>query len=163
MRNLLFLSGMILALSLGSCALTPSDYNTAIMNQVVGVENEAANITKLLQERDFDGAQTALATGQERVKSALDRLEKMSAFRGDDALRQAAISFVSFYDRIFSNEYQESLDLLKRGGPFSMDESDHLFEILQSISNEGIEVKENFIAENLAFIERYGLIVQRRP
>ena len=162
MKNLLSLSGVILLLLLGACS-TPADYNTAVMDQAVSVEREAANITRLLQERDFEGAQNAFEAGRDRTKRALSRLERMSAFRGDDALRQAAISFVAFYDRLFTNEYQEALDLLKRGGPFSMDESDRLFEILTNISREGVDVKEHLVAEHLAFIERYGLIVQRKP
>jgi len=162
MKNLLFLSGAILMLLLGSCS-NPTDYNTAVMNQVNRVEEDAANIARLIQEQRFDEVQPALESGRERTKRALERLEGMASFRGDDALRLAAVDFVAFYDRLFTNEYQEAIALLQRGAPFSMDETDRMFEIFNNVANEGVEVKEKLVAEHLAFIQRYGLIVQREP
>ncbi|MDR1729370.1 MAG: hypothetical protein LBR52_01760 [Prevotellaceae bacterium] len=163
MKNLLFLSGMILALLLGACATSPAEYNTAIMDQVTNVEKDAVGIAKLVQEQKTDEIQPALESSREHAKKALKKLQAMSSFRGDDSLRLAAVEFAAFYDRLFTNEYQETVNLLQRGAPFSMDESDRLFEIFTNVSKEGSDVKEKLIAEHLAFIQRYGLIIQNEP
>ena len=162
MKNLSLLLGMILLLLLGACLSSPSDYNTAIMDQAMRVEEEALNITRLLQERNFEEAQSAFQRGRDQTRRSLERLERISAFRGDDSLRQAAIRFVVFYNELFTNEYQEALDLLQKG-ELTMEESGRLSEILIDISRRGVDVKEDLVNEHLAFIRRYGLIVARKP
>ncbi len=161
MKNFSLLFGALFLLLLGACS-SPADYNTSIMDEAVKVEKEALKITNLLQEKDFKNAQNAFFEGQKQTKTSLKKLENMSAFREDDSLRQAAIKFVAFYDGLFANEYQEAFDLLKKGGPYTMDEGDHLFEVMSNVSKQGIEVKQNLIKEHLAFIERYNLIVEKK-
>ena len=101
MKNLTFLIGIVFLLLFGSCS-SPIDYNVSIMNEIEKVEKG----------------------GAKQAKASLEKLEKMSAFRGDDAFWQAAIEFVKFYDELFSDENQETFD-----------------------AQRGIEVKQNLIKE----------------
>ena len=159
MKNLLFLSGIILALLLGSCATNPTDYSTAIVNQVSSVITEKDNLLTLLQEQKFDEVQAALDRGKKRTQSALRKLQRMSAFRGDDGLRLAAIDFVSFYDRLFSNEeILKVADFAKRGEKFSIDENERLFQVLSNIFEEENAVTIKLVNEHNAFIQKYGLL-----
>jgi len=158
MKNLLFLSGMTLMLLLGSCS-NPTDYNTAIINQVSSVITEKDNLLRLLQEQKFDEVQAALDRGKERSQKALERLEGMSAFRGDDSLRLAAIDFVSFYNRLFSNEeILKVADFAKRGEQFTIEENERLFQVLSGIFEEENAVTIKLSEVHNAFVEKNGLL-----
>lgn len=161
MKKVTCLTGIIFLLLLTSCS-SPADYNTSIMDEATKVEKQALKITKELQEKNFEKAQIAFQEGKEQTKKSLNKLERMSAFRDDDALRLAAVDFVKFYDGLFNNEYQETFDILKKGGRYSMEDGDRLFEISQDISKHGVEVKQKLISEHFAFIKRYELIVERK-
>lgn len=160
MKKTTYLIGITLFLSLISCS-SPADYNTSIMDEAAKIEKEALKITKEIQDKNFEGAQIAFQEGKDQTKKSLNKLERMSAFREDDALRLAAVDFVKFYDDLFSNEYQEALDLLKKGEKYSVEEADRLFENIQKISKKGDDVKQNLIDEHLAFVKKYELIIER--
>ena len=162
MKKLSLLLGLALLLLLGACT-TPADYNTSIMREVNRVERSALEIARLLGEKDFDAALIAFQEGKAQTSASLRRLQRMSAFRDDDALRQAAIDFVAFYDGLFTEEYQQMFDLLQRGAPYTMDEADLLFEMKNNISKQGVDVKQRLVNENVAFVRRYNLIVSRLP
>jgi hypothetical protein len=162
MKKFSLLFSLAFLLLLGACT-TPSDYNTAIMKEILKVERNAADIGRLLGEQDFKAAQTAFLEGKNQTEISLRRLERMSAFRDDDSLRQAAINFVAFYDKLFTDEYEKAFDLLQRGAPFSAEEADFLSEIKDNISEQGVEVKLQLVDENFAFVRRYGLFLSREP
>jgi len=133
------------------------------MREVSRVERNAIEVARLLGEKDFEAALIAFREGKDQSKRSLRRLQRMSAFRDDDALRQAAIDFVAFYDGLFTNEYQHAFDLLQRGAPYTMEEADLLFEIKNNIAERGTEVKRHLVNENLAFMRRYNLFIGRTP
>jgi len=133
MKNLTFLLGITLLL-FGSCS-NPGDYNTSIMNEVVKVENEVLKIAGQFENGNLKKTQINFREGKEQTKASLEKLENMSAFRDDDALRQAAIKFVKFYDELFTNEYQVFINF-----------------------EQELEIKNNLVSEQYAFIKKYGLI-----
>jgi len=153
MKNLSLLFGTALLFLLGACS-TPGDYNVAVMDETVKVEKSARNVEKLLKEGNLDAAQISLKEGQEIAKASLGKLERMSAFRDDDLLRQAAINFVAFYDRLFTSEYQEAFDLLKAGITYTEDR----VEVMEDIYKLEIELRQQLMNEHIAFIKKYGLI-----
>ena len=157
MKNLSFLFCMALLLLLGACS-TPGDYNVAIMDETIKVEKSAINVVKLLKDENLDAAQTALQESRDIAKAALEKLERMSAFRDDDLLRQSAINFVAFYDRLFTNEYQEAYDLLKMGITYTEDRAN----VIDDIYKLEIELKQQLMNEHIAFIKKYGLIAVER-
>ncbi len=159
MKNLLFLPGIILALLLGACTTNPADYNTVIMSQVSSVITEKNNLLTLLQEKNFDEVQASLDRGKERTQSALEKLHGMSAFRGDDGLRLAAIDFVLFYNKLFSNEeIRKIADFAKQKEQFSTEETERLFEILSNILSEESTIMKKMADEHDAFVKRYDLL-----
>jgi hypothetical protein len=131
------------------------------MREVSGVERNVLEMARLLGERDFEAALVTFQEGKTQSERSLRRLQRMSAFRDDDALRLAAIDFVAFYDMLFKNEYQHVFDLLQRGAPYTSEEADLLLTIKNHIAEEGVEVKRRLVEENLAFIRRYSLRVGR--
>jgi len=139
MKNLSKLSILALLLLLGACS-TPADYYQSIMNEIVKVDKINTNIQKLLRENKIDEAQTAFLNGQKQTKASLKKLESISAFREDDSLWKAAIGFVAFYDELFADDE-----------PFT----DEAFFIKE------VEVKDNFLKEQLIFIKKCNLIASR--
>ena len=162
MKNLSWLLGATFLLLLGACS-TPADYYTAITKETAKVEKETLNIATLLKERNIEEAQHAFEKGKKQTSKSLKKLEQMSVFRDNDALRQAAIEFVAFYDGLFNNEYQKAFDLLKREGSYTAEEADLLYEMMSIISILGTEVRRHLHDEQLAFIKEYGLIVSKKP
>lgn len=137
MKKLTFLWGITFLWLFGSCS-SPIDYNTSIMNEVEKVEKEVLKITEQQENSNLEKTQKAFQEGKKQIKSSLEKLENMSAFREDDALRQAAIKLVKFYDEFFTNENQEALDI-------------------SAITQKEREVKQNLIDAQCAFIKRYDL------
>ena len=153
MKKLSLLFGAAFLLLLGACT-APCDYNVSVMDKIAEVEKTVFNVTRLLEEKNFEAVRIAFPEGKERTKATLKKLESMSAFRDDDLLRQAAIQFVTFYDGLFSNEYQEAFDLLEKGESYTMTDLD----VINNISERELEVRLHLQSEHIAFIKKYGLI-----
>jgi hypothetical protein len=159
MKNLSFLLSFALVLLFGACS-TPADYYQSVADEVVKVEKETNKLYKLLQDKKLSEAQEAFLKGSEQTQASLKKLENMPVFRGDDAFRETAIKFVAFHNNLFKNEYQKAFDQLKKSGVSCMahDEDIISLETIMNIYGEEVEMKQNFLREQYAFVKKYGLI-----
>jgi hypothetical protein len=74
----------------------------------------------------------------------INEIKGMPSYRGDSALRDAAVNIFSFYKRIFLNQYKRIVEIRRKGSFMTKDDLDELKQIIDDISKEEEKLDKNF-------------------
>jgi hypothetical protein len=154
-KSFLFMLSSALIL-LAGCS-NPTDYNTSIMNEVSKVERADEKIFEEITSRNFEHTEIALQEGRDQITSSLRKLDRAGSFRDDDALRQAAVGYISYYESLFKGDYPIVLDIMKKGKRLKAEDEQELEKLLNSFEQNKRDAKNTFIMIHFDFIKKNGL------
>ncbi|MCQ2225699.1 MAG: hypothetical protein MJZ14_08280 [Paludibacteraceae bacterium] len=156
------LLGIIAAFSLAAC-VPPADYCDSVTRNVDAANGAIRDMTKAIKQRKETGdaaskqnLQNVYDKGYDVMKEACKNLGEMSDFRGDDALRQAASEYVSFYASYYDNQLKRVVEILRKDSVTEDDQLD-LTEYLFDLGGKETEYKEKYSSSLLDFIKKNEL------
>jgi len=163
MKTLLFL----FLLPLGALAqkMTAVEYN----DKIIGYQNEIGY--KLLAIGEYigseeitteEGANAVRLEALEVTRESIKGLEKMGAFKGDDALRKSALNLFRFYEKIIKDQYAQMIDLIYKED-FSEADSDAISLLVAKITEEEMPLDQKFQTAQIAFAEKNNIELQDNP
>src|SRR5688572_28230331 len=74
----------------------------------------------------------------------IEEIKGMPAYKGDSALRDAAISSFSFYKKVFENDYIDILRIKRKGATISDEDVKTANAIIEKINDEEEVFDKNF-------------------
>lgn len=122
---------------------TPIAYNDYIVSR----QNEL--IKKIIQlaevaNTNLDSASRLLNKYELETTSLIKDVSGMPAYKGDSALRDAAISTFSFYKKMFNHDYRRLLELRMSGNAESEEEIAEMKSIVEKISRDEEKYDKTF-------------------
>lgn len=142
-----------------SCALTPAEYVEQVSDEAAEMEAQNKRIVECLSQRDIKGAEDALQSAREQADKSLAKLQAMTPYNGDDALRQSCIEFVDFYKTIFSNEYEQAFSVLRDPGARTPENIEKIALVSQGLDTENRFLKADLLKSIKRFCRDYGLTI----
>lgn len=141
--------------------MTPLDYNDAIITEQSKIINAMLNLSKAFETADATTMDTKLELLTKQASTAIEALEKMEPYKGDNTLRASAIALFEFYKSLSENEFDEMVDILKKKEKITKEDFAKMEEL-----NKGIVEKETVLDKNLsdaqnAFASKYGFQIER--
>ena len=91
-----------------------SEYNDFIVNRQTTLMKKVVEFGKAAKE-NLDSAEAMVKQSAVDVEKMIIEIKGMPAYKGDSALRDAAVTSFSFYKRIFEKDYMDILAIRKKG------------------------------------------------
>jgi hypothetical protein len=111
-------------------------YNDYIVTRQSSLIKNVLEFSKIAQT-DLDSAESKLRSYVAEADKMIEEIKGMPPYKGDSALRDAAVSSFSFYKRVFEKDYMDILEIKKKG-PENITEEDmqQANAIVEKISKE---------------------------
>lgn len=90
------------------------DYNDYIANRQTSLVKKVIELSKEMSV-NLDTAEVKLKQAVSEAAQMIAEIKGMPPYKGDSALRDAAISSFSFYKNIFENDYLNVINIYKKG------------------------------------------------
>ena len=163
MKTLLFL--FLLPFTAFAQKMTAVEYNDKIVNCQNDIGYKMLAIGEYVgsgEETTKEEASNLREIALKAAKKAVSDLEKMGAYSGDDAMRQAALNLFRFYENILTNEYAQMVDILYKED-FTDADSEQLGLLVQVVSEKEAPFDEKFQDAQVAFAKKNGLELEENP
>jgi len=120
-----FILSVVAAFSLIACKETvkgkngityksPTEYNDYIVTRQSTLMKNVLEFSKIA-EISLDSAEAMLKTSALQTDKMIDEIKGMPPYKGDSALRDAAIKSFSFYKGVFEKDYVDILNIRRKG------------------------------------------------
>ncbi len=90
------------------------EYNDYIANRQTNLVKKVIELTKLMGV-NLDSAEVKLNKAVSEAEEMIVEIKGMPPYKGDSALRDAAIRSFSFYKNVFENDYLNVINIYKKG------------------------------------------------
>lgn len=90
------------------------EYNDYIANRQTSLVKKVLELTKVMSV-NLDTAEVKLKQAVSEAEEMIVEIKGMPPYKGDSALRDAAIKSFSFYKNIFENDYIDVINIYKKG------------------------------------------------
>jgi len=131
-------------------------YNDAIVNHQSRIMKDILNFVDA-SKVSLDSADRLLDVYTGELNTVIEDIKGMPAFRGDSALRDAAVQSFGFYKRIMTGEYKELIRLRKEGAGETDEGVAQMNAIVEKISKEEEGFDKNFHSAQLAFAKKNNI------
>ena len=131
-------------------------YNDYIIKRQTNIINAIMDIVKAA-DIDVDSAEMILNNAVREIDEALNKIEGMPAYKGDSALRDAAISLFRFYKDVFGNDYKQLLDIRRKGENMTAEGGTEMQEIVDRMSKKEEKYDRDFRKAQLEFAKNNNL------
>lgn len=92
----------------------PVEYNDYIVNRQTDLMKKVVEFGKVA-DVSLDSAEALLKKSVRETAKMIEEIKGMPAYKGDSALRNAAVNSFSFYKKIFEKDYMDILNIRKKG------------------------------------------------
>jgi len=133
-----------------------SEYNDYIVSRQSTVMQQVLDFVAV-SERDLDSADKMLDGYVLQLDRIISEIHAMPAYRGDSALRNAAVRTFEFYRRIFGNEYKRIIAIRREGGSFTAEGMEEMERIVQEIERTEEKFDKAFHDAQLNFARRNNM------
>ena len=124
----------------GEVYKTPVQYNDYIVGRQTTLLKNIMEFAKVAQI-DLDSADKMLNGYVKQTNDMIEDLRGMPPYKGDSALRDAAINSFTFYRKAFDEYYREIIKLRKEGGE---DQETAINEIVEKLSADEEKYDKTF-------------------
>lgn len=149
-----FLLSAILTFSFAACnkpvkGKNGVTYKSAIQYNDYIVDRQTTLIKNVIEfgkvvDISLDSAETMLKTSARQAERMIGELRGMPPYKGDSALRDAAVRSFTFYKKVFEKDYMDILNIRRKGaGNLTEEDVTEASRIIDKISKE----EEGFDAE----------------
>ena len=90
------------------------EYNDYIANRQTSLVKKVLELTKVMSV-NLDSAEVKLKQAVPEAAEMIVEIKGMPPYKGDSALRNAAINSFTFYKNIFENDYLQVINIYKKG------------------------------------------------
>ena len=112
-----------------------SQYNDYIVKRQSTVMKNVMNFVTV-SESNLDSAEELLDKYIKELDGMLGEIRGMPPYKGDSALRDAAVGTFGFYKRIFGKEYKDLIEIRRNGGALTEEGVARMQNIVDRISRE---------------------------
>ena len=127
-------------------------YNDYIVTRQTALIKNVLEFSKVAQT-DLDSAESKLRGYAREADKMIEEIKGMPPYKGDTALRNAAVNSFSFYKRVFEKDYMDILRIKKKGAenitPEDMEEANAIVEKI-SKEEEGFDKRFHEAQKNYA-------------
>lgn len=131
-------------------------YNDAIVNHQSRIMKDILDFVEA-SKTSLDSADRLLDVYVGEINVIIEDIKGMPAFRGDTALRNAAVQSFGFYKRIMSGDYKELIRLRKEGAGETTEGMEQMNTIVEKISKEEEGYDKEFHRAQLAFAKKNNI------
>lgn len=163
MRKLIYSALVLFMFTYGTAAAqttykTAIEYNDYIVGEQDKVGDLIAKFNTYISDDDYATARTLLAVDMKKqAQSTLKNVKNMPGWKGDVALRDAAVALFQFYLDCIQNEYVEMLNIVsKDAAAINQADYDRLDVILKNIVDKENGLDAAFEAAQTNFASKNG-------
>lgn len=136
---------------------SPSQYNDYIVNRQTRLMKNVLEFGKVA-DISLDSAESLLGSSVSETNDMIGEIKGMPPYKGDSALRDAAVATFSFYKRVFENDYADILAIRKKGPDnITPDDVQEANRIVEKISKEEEGFDKNFHLAQKEFAEKNNM------
>jgi len=88
--------------------------------------------------------------------SNLNKIKLLTPYENDSSLKLNALNLITYYSRIFHNEYKEVVDIFLEGYNPSDAEMERIYNIIQDVKKNETELNTQLTEAQLAFAKKHG-------
>ena len=110
-------------------------YNDFIVSRQTTLIKNVLDFSKAA-ETNMDTAESKLRDYVKQAEKMIEEIKGMPAYKGDSALRDAAISSFTFYKKVFEKDYMDILQIKKKGVDITEEDIERANSIVAKISEE---------------------------
>lgn len=110
-------------------------YNDYIVNRQTTLIKNVLDFSKVA-ENNLDSAESKLRAYVKEAEQMIEDLKGMPPYKGDSALRDAAIRSFSFYKRVFEKDYMDILNIKRKGAEITEEDVAMANSIVDKIGKE---------------------------
>ena len=131
------------------------EYNDYIVLRQTDLMRKVVEFGETAQT-DIDSAASLLSSYSRDTEKMIDEIRGMPAFKGDTALRNAAVNSFSFYKRVFEEDYMDIINI-RRKGDLTQDDVDEMERIVKKIEREEKVLDDAFQAAQKSFAKENNM------
>ena len=135
---------------------TPIAYNDFIVDRQNEIIQKMVKLNQLYKEgtnKEISWHYQELITCTD---SNLSKVKLLTPYQDDSTLKQKVVNLISYYSKIFHYEYKEVVDIFLAGYDPSNDEMDRIYNIIQEVKKNEIELNAQLTKAQLVFAKKYG-------
>ena len=130
-----------------------SQYNDYIVKRQSTVMKNVMDFVSV-SESNLDSAERLLDKYVVQIDDIMAEIKGMPPYKGDSALRDAAVATFAFYRSIFGNEYKELIAIRRTGGAYTEEGVAKMNNIVDQISREEEKFDKAFHNAQQDFAEK---------
>lgn len=131
-------------------------YNDFIVSRQTTLIKNVLEFSKVA-ENSIDSAEARLRQYVKQAETMIDEIKGMPPYKGDTALRNAAIQSFSFYKKVFEKDYMDILQIKKKGAEVTEEDINTANAIVQKISEEEEEYDKKFHEAQKNYAEKNNM------
>lgn len=140
----------------GQVYKSASEYNDYIVGRQTTIMKNVMEFVEASQT-DLDSAEKMLDTYIVDLDKMINEIRDMPPYKGDSALRDAAIASFSFYKKIFGNDYKQLIDIRTSGRAETQEGQDEMNKIVDNITREEEKYDKEFHNAQRSFADKNNM------
>ncbi len=140
----------------------PIDYNDALIDEIVIVNNYVVLLDSLAAEDDFNYKKYEKARKKtlRQIKKSTKKIKKIGDLDGDSMLKEAAISYMNRTNDVVANEWKEIGQKMKNVENLSQDEINELIDVIDKAYKKYDEKLIELDSIQNKFADKHGYVLE---
>ena len=135
---------------------TAVQYNDYIVGRQSTLMQNVHDFGKVA-ETNLDSATKMLNKFAARTATMIEEIKGMPSYKGDSALRDAAVSSFNFYKNVFENDYMQIITIRKKGIDITPEDAAEANRIIQKITQDEQDFDKRFHNAQKDFAEKNNM------
>jgi hypothetical protein len=140
----------------GQVYKSASEYNDYIVGRQTTIMKNVMDFVEVSQT-NLDSAEKMLDVYIVDLDRIIGQIRDMPAYKGDSALRDAAIASFSFYKKIFGNDYKQLIAIRNSGRAETQEGQDEMNKIVENITREEEKYDREFHNAQRSFADKNNM------